>query len=1636
MGVALLTLWASCFGIKGQNLMPTSPNVQLGSWSFNDTSWFSDPGYAPLGFTNLNNPSSFDGNALQVDSTNAAWLNYNIVEDDGTTNLTLGRGTIEVWFLPDWNSGAGPGNWGRLIDVGAYTTNASVGWWSLYFSPDGSSLNFSSQTNGAGSNYLSFPISWDTNTWHFIALTYSHFRSDLYIDGQLATNGPGAIFLPGVGASTNGFFVGSDHTGAAQSRGLIDDLTTYNYALGPDEVTNDYAAGLQLITPSGGFHMDDGSPINPGGGSDTNSSGGGSNSEVYNVNYGTNLWIARFGIATNFTVGILSNSQPDVQYEILTTTNLLSQWTSAGFFSGSEITNWTQLFGIPFNPTNNLFLQARSWVDSDGIGIPDWWQLKYFGYVGINPYGNPEGDGWSNLQKYQNGWNPNTFYPPPAPPGVKVSYSAIDGIATISWSPAFGSVTGYTVQDSAGNTYTVSAGTTSYPVSISAAYANSINAETVEAALKVRANYASGTSAWSGNIPIGTSPFSAVIVPGPQGNPQLVVSVLPANAVAIHITALDSFQYSTYGSSNSYITNFDIPVSGLSNGVCTIPNPPITGNDSDFTYADVGITWIGWATFTNGDVSVGAYLATRSFTTPEDSFQSVRLAAPFYDGREQMKENMIFQLRAASIISPFEFYDNYPFGFEFDNSPFAALSGQYSYPTNYAFAGFFQFANAGSDSEYGLCFGRFDPYMPFEENSLFKNFVPTPDAVDPTSGSLTTGVSYDSEPVYLACPPSFEMQTNLTAYPDLLLANDTRWIFYPDNSYDNLSPLVTNTPTDSAIYVNEGIRNFFGLPYVSVYFWCLDFDTGLFTNVVTAGQTFSADYILYSYPETAQPQFQTVEYEFFPNSDLDWNMPDEYYWPYINVPVVPGNPLFSVTNTSPLLITSVGDASFQVASYAKLAMTNGYSGVYGYLGQYFASAHLLGTNGVANTNSTGVLSSYGNFFATEPGLTALVTMPDVDSGECGTGIVHAIALDVDANHDGIMDFSYTSPDQTTPSHPFRFWVNDDNDIGDDIGDGIPGQGTQGDGMRPSLYVDYKAYYKVHGTRDLVDFFPVYVNIGSLFQSNALSAGINYADTNWQFVLSQADGVLRYVTTDLTPTNYLNFLRDTNEAQNLGGASLTTITNVANGGVRLPQSFIASIATNNEGIILLEAAAPTTQPLVLTIYHGTNQIGQTALPLSISGIEQMFRHKNILLTSDPSAVPERLTDTDVPNEPDTSNTNFIFLHGYNVNPQQARGWDADLYKRMYWSGSHAKFYGVTWEGYDSQIPGANVTINLQTNIVHAFNTAPLLNSFLNSLSGTNVVAAHSLGNMVVLSTLNDCSNQTISTYFMIDAAVAIEAIQGNATPDTHLIYPDWLAYTNWLYASDWWKLFPSSDARSTLTWNNRLENLQNANVYNFYSSGEEVLREYTNGVPSSELTASAAQVKYYIENELFNTGLPVGSYTWAWQEMLKGRGIVDGLLSSTHGGWQFSYSPRFQVTNGFGTLVFMSAAQALTLTTNVIQTNSFFNLNSYNYPHPDTALLGTNGNAYAQANRNRIISDAIPCLTLPLGANADTNLDIEFGGTRNYDMQTVENSWPANRPARTAGVTAAGEWHHSDCRQVAYTFTHNLFDDIVTLGGLK
>ncbi len=54
-------------------------------------------------------------------------------------------------------------------------------------------------------------------------------------------------------------------------------------------------------------------------------------------------------------------------------------------------------------------------------------------------------------------------------------------------------------------------------------------------------------------------------------------------------------------------------------------------------------------------------------------------------------------------------------------------------------------------------------------------------------------------------------------------------------------------------------------------------------------------------------------------------------------------------------------------------------------------------------------------------------MPDIDNGQPGTGIVNVIELQLDVNHDGNMDLSFSGPDSTSPTRPYVFWVNNDFD---------------------------------------------------------------------------------------------------------------------------------------------------------------------------------------------------------------------------------------------------------------------------------------------------------------------------------------------------------------------------------------------------------------------------------------------------------------------------------------------------------------------------------------------------------------------------------------------------------------------------------
>jgi hypothetical protein len=1204
----------------------------------------------------------------------------------------------------------------------------------------------------------------------------------------------------------------------------------------------------------------------------------------------------------------------------------------------------------------------------------------------------------------------------PTPSSLSATVDSTGTNVLLSWSPAVGTVLNYIILQGIYNPATgnysysqigeVNASTTSFEdagaITGNNSYRNNYEVEAVYAGGNLSQPDFSSLSQSSTPLTYNIN-ITAQLVRNQTGRWQVMFSGLPASAQLIQLTWTDV-------NWNSTLQN--IPVGSLTDGIYYIPDTDVVNHLGDSLSVQV--------TETNGTESVGI----QAGVLPND-------APYFVDGHQHLKQNLNFLLRSASRYRPFGVF----------------IDGR----LNQSATNFEEFSFLHRDYDlYGNPAVKLDNLWPFTENYSFANYLVDTTRIDNPYGSTNFNFT-NNFAASIPAPPILNVNPLCTLQPGFLPVQPFYAVYaieITNFDYRGLEWGVTLQDTQAVASLQSGLNNVFGLPYqagVEIDFTCapgwgfpntwlcpgfpIDYQSLPPGSSVTAQGPMDLDYYVGAYAsQCPAPTLNIVNYYFAPLVNPNGNPAS---LPSVSQQLfpLPIDDTFNVTNKTPVMVGSVGQPMI-IGTWAKYSIQGSSPAKYAYLGQYFTNnAYLLGTNGVITTNIAGILSPYGEFFPTQAGQAALVTMPDIDPPyQQGTGVVQIISIDADANHDGVMDFSSAGPDQTSSSRPLHFWVADDNNTYDFSGDGVPGRlNNTADGQNYSYFDGNRMpVYRVLGRRHLEDFFPVYLNIGSLFQSNALSAGISTTDTNWQFVLSQTDGALRFAYTDLTPTNYMNFLRDTNESGKLVNALLTTITP---NGITLSNSFMGGIATNNQGIILVEAWESTTQPLILTIYHGTNQIAQTSLYLSISGVEQMFRHKNLMLNGTGPA--DRLTDASVPNEPDTVDKNFVFLHGYNVNTNEARGVAADMFKRMYWSGSHAKFWAVTWEGADTKggWPFYSLfTPNYHTNVVNAFLTAPNLANFIATLTnnGPVVVAAHSLGNMVTLSAINDW-NAPISQYFMMDAALAMEAIDPNASMNTNMIYSSsyspWRNYSSNFWASYWYQLFPTNDARSTLTWNNRVGNLRNIDVYNFYSSGEEVLREYDPNPPDSVLSAIVTELL-----DAWPGGVPFGGYAWAWQEKGKGVCSQNWFLGSNHEGWQLNdtlSSGYVYFVNGLRTNIPPSWAVAAP-PSQLLVTNAFFNMSV----DGNMFTTSSSGSTYAQTNRNRILSDAIPALTLPVGANPIPKF-VPIG--HNADMMVLENGWPQSR---LQNAHELNNWWHSDFHQMAYTFTYKLFDQFVTTGNLK
>lgn len=1079
---------------------------------------------------------------------------------------------------------------------------------------------------------------------------------------------------------------------------------------------------------------------------------------------GTNLWIAQEAVAGGNFTGILSNTIPGVEYQLLSMNFLdCTQWA----YLGEPIlatTNWIP-WTLPFDPTTNFFLNALSLQD-DGGGLPEWWQLKYFGMIGINPDSlDPAGDGWTDWQKFAMGVSPFAWANPPPPPNASGAYNILNNTVTLTWQPSPGNVTGYTITRIVPPYYF-----TTFPT-LPATATNFVDNSPVTnfpptqglPFYYLQAIYSLGNSEIA-DVPMFNpgSTVSGQIVAGTSGENLTLTSPIPPGTSGFQLIQ-SYFDHNNL----TYAQNFyNVPISDLNGNAATLPASWFQLATSD----SVNEYWYVQSINTNGNVS------SPSLADSESENNNLQSSPPLLDGRQQLAQNLSFLLRGANT--------QFPLGY-------SIVGGWYSY-ADYAFSGLYDETPTYAGESIGPYLDKFEP---FEENYLYKNFVYSTTNVN-QSGFLTTGLAEDTGGGDYLDPPlayTFQPETTNDVINAVLDPTESQFItFYPEteSDYNYIYGGYQNGP-DQYLGLTGGsgswafsspVTNCFGLPITSVLFAYNQngtYKTSILslndsnTNISNGGL----------YWQATPPELQTTGYYFA----QPWAEP------------LPGDPNFSVTNiTSTGLIAGFGHMSV-FAGYGEENVLNGTAtplAPYAYLGQYFEpQVYQVDESGNVTTNIAGTVSPYGELVATEPGPVALETMPNYGENVQGTGIVHVVKLVLDVNHDGVMDLSSTGPDNTTANTPYVFWENNNYDrytldaddsafYDDDVEvDGCPY--TPNTATPDCNYLNGSGQRVISCPRDLQDFARLWIAGMTTNLLAALPAGctisLNWGDLQYPnpnnptidlFTAADADGGIGYLTNS-----------DTAETQTepwscpyigrLGpGSNLVLNTS----------SFTNNWAGN---YFIWCGVSNGTGGLNLTVANSNGTVlAQTTAYIQIEDIKQMYERWTV--GEQPSIAPtnnavlstEGLTSGETAfNYPLPENTNtpyILYVHGWNMEEWEKDRFAESAFKRLYWQGYQGRFGAFRWPtdyGFTGSFwQSLTQPDNYDNSEYQAYQSAQGLANKLDQLNteypGHVYVLAHSMGNVVTGTALElaaqEGMGQVANTYVASQGAISAHNYDASVT----------------------------------------------------------------------------------------------------------------------------------------------------------------------------------------------------------------------------------------------------------------------------------
>ncbi|MBO4286716.1 MAG: hypothetical protein J5985_00940, partial [Kiritimatiellae bacterium] len=273
---------------------------------------------------------------------------------------------------------------------------------------------------------------------------------------------------------------------------------------------------------------------------------------------------------------------------------------------------------------------------------------------------------------------------------------------------------------------------------------------------------------------------------------------------------------------------------------------------------------------------------------------------------------------------------------------------------------------------------------------------------------------------------------------------------------------------------------------------------------------------------------------------------------------------------------------------------------------------------------------------------------------------------------------------------FYYWVNQDTIRGDWIGQVNNSSPNTGDLL-------------VNGTFDLVNFFPAALDFKPFTDAwgnrvtytvkPEYSAGNSFnfcfADIAW----NQAGSIQTSPQTTLS-------------GNPLSAAPLSALPSE---GVDLPYSLLSQFS-DNSGLLICEAKSPHVS-LEVSIKVDDIPLYTYFVPMTILPVKQMYSWLNFRPFSDENAGRGNEYH-DLEGEEYTKS--LIFLHGVNVTTSSAEQWGDILFKRLWLSGSRARFYNVDWRG------DIGSDANYHQNASNAFVIASQMASTIGAIPGEKVV----------------------------------------------------------------------------------------------------------------------------------------------------------------------------------------------------------------------------------------------------------------------------------------------------------------------------